>query len=207
MKMAAAPRNPVVAGRMRRARHHARGFTLVEAVISAGLLGFLAVTATFFWVNNFRLVSTVNSDSAAIADGRAVLERLEREIREVKYAGAAYCITSMTATRLTFNKTSGSTIVTTCGGATPDGTKNDMLVDVQLSGTNLNLTYSGTLASPATSKALTSYASAFAIRYLDSAYAVTASASTVRFVELTLTVRPTGGQATQTRAVVALRNE
>jgi hypothetical protein len=97
--------------------------------------------------------------------------------------------------------------VTTCGGATPDGTKNDMLVDVQLSGTNLNLTYSGTLASPATSKALTSYAGAFAMRYLDSAYAVTASAATVRFVELTLTVQPAGVRATQTRAVVALRNE
>src|SRR6266705_778207 len=82
------------------ARRRQQGFTLVEAVISAGLIGFLALTATFFWVDSFGLVRMVNTDSAAIADGRALLERLAREIREVKYdpASAAYCISTMSAT-------------------------------------------------------------------------------------------------------------
>src|SRR2546426_8396846 len=84
-----------------------QGFTLVEVVISAGLLGFLALTATFFWVDSFRLVQTVNTDSAAIADGRALLERLAREIREVKYntATGAYCVSTMAPTQMVFNKT------------------------------------------------------------------------------------------------------
>jgi len=45
------------------------------------------------------------------------------------------------------------------------------------------------------------------MRYLDANYAVTASAGTLRFVELSLTLQPPGVQATQTRTVVALRNE
>src|SRR5438445_12633075 len=87
-----------------------QGFTLVEVIISAGLLGFLALTATFFWVDNFRLVQIVNADSAAIADGRASLERLAREIREVKYnnASGVYCVSTMSATQMVFTKTSGS---------------------------------------------------------------------------------------------------
>jgi len=53
---------------------------------------------------------------------------------------------------------------------------------------------------------LTSYASSFGIRYLDVGYAETASASALRFVELSVTLQPPGVQATQARTVVALRN-
>jgi type II secretory pathway pseudopilin PulG len=179
-----------------------KGFTLVEAVISAGLLGFLAVTATYFWVDTFSLARTVNADSAAIADGRASLERLAREIREVKYdnASGAYCVTTMAATQMVFTKTSG-TYNPTCG-------TNDFAVTVQSSTPNLNLTYAGAAAAP-----LTSFASSFGIRYLDASYAVTTSAIALRFVELSLTVQPPAqqgnqaGQTTQTRTVVALRNQ
>lgn len=185
------------------------GFTLVEAVIAAGLLGFLAVTATFFWVDGLGLARTVNYDTAAMADGRAVLERLTREIREVKYdsGGNAYCISRMEALRMEFNRTSGA-YATGCGGATPTGPTNDIAVNVQFASgtTNLSLGYAGTLAAPAATRLLTSQASSFGIRYLDSAYAVTASAAAVRFVELSLTVQPPGQQATQSRTVVALRN-
>lgn len=184
------------------ARPRQQGFTLVEVIISAGLLGFLALTATFFWVDNFRLAQIVNADSAAIADGRASLERLAREIREVKYnnASGVYCVSTMSATQMVFTKTSGS-YDPTCG-------TNDFAVTVQSNTPNLNLTYAGAPAAP-----LTSFASSFGIRYLDVSYAVTASASALRFVELSLTVQapaPPGGQAgqtTQTRTVVALRNQ
>jgi type II secretory pathway pseudopilin PulG len=190
-------------------RSFQRGFTLIEAILSAGLLGLLAVTATFFWVDGLGLARTVNYDSAAIADGRAAMERLAREIREVKYdtAAGAFCISTLAATQIVFNKTSGS-YATGCGGATPTGSNNDIAVSVQWpNGTpDLNLAYAGTLASPATSKALTTYVSIFGIRYLDIANATTTSASAVRYVELSLTVQPTGVQATQTRTVVALRN-
>src|SRR5438093_1922959 len=122
------------------AQRQQQGFTLVEAVISAGLIGFLAVSATFFWVDSFGIVRMVNADSAAIADGRALLERLAREIREVKYdtVNAAYCISTMSATQMVFNKTSG-TFIATCGGATPTATTNDIAVTVQAISQKLNL--------------------------------------------------------------------
>jgi len=183
-------------------RRRQQGFTLIETVISAGLIGLLALTATFFWVDSFSLVQTVNADSAAIADGRALLERLAREIREVKYdnVNGAYCVSTMSATQMVFNKTSG-TAVAACGS-------NDIAVNIQApgGGPNLNLGYVGTLAAPAATRALTSYASSFGIRYLDACYTVTASAVALRFVELTVTLQPPNVQATQARTVVALRN-
>jgi len=199
-------------------RRRQQGFTLVEVVISAGLIGFLALTATFFWVDSFGLVRTVNTDSAAIADGRALLERLAREIREVKYnpSSGAYCVvgtlpdtTTQLATQIVFNKTSGD-LVAACSGASPTAANNDIAVTIQSISTNLNLTYAGDLVPPLTppgSRPLTSYASSFGMRYLDASYAVTTSAGTLRFVELTLTLQPPGVQATQARTVVALRNE
>jgi len=196
-----APRPP------RRLQH---GFTLVEVVISAGLIGFLALTATFFWVDSFDLVRTVNNDSAAVADGRALLERLAREIREVKFnpASGGYCVSTMSATQMVFNKTVGS-LAAACSGANPSDANNDIAVNIQMpvNSTSLNLGYAGTLAAPAATRVLTSYASSFAIRYLDVDYSVTTSAVALRFVELSLTLQPPSGQATQTRTVVALRND
>jgi type II secretory pathway pseudopilin PulG len=192
-----------------RERCRQSGFTLVELILSAGLLGFLAVTATFFWVNGFGLVTTVNADSAALSEGRLALERLAREIREIKLdtVNGAYCISTMATTQIVFNKTTGS-FVASCGGASPSSASNDVAVNIQLptGSSNLNVSYAGALASPATTRVLTGYASNFGIRYLDASYAVTASASALRYVELSLTVRPAGGQATQTSTVVALRN-
>lgn len=186
-----------------------RGFTLVEMVISAGLLGFLAVTATLFWVKNLTLVQTLNADTAALGDARTVLERIAREVREVKYdtAGSAYCVSTMTATQMVFNKTSG-TYASGCGGANPDATKADFAVSLQgpVSGA-LNLGYAGTLSVPQnTTRALAGDVYDFGIRYLDSNYAVTASAAALRYVELSLTLRPSGTPASVARTVVALRN-
>ena len=185
----------------------ARGFTLIEVLIAAGLLGLLSVTATLFWVKGMGLVSSVNADSSAIADGRATLERLVREIREVKYNSTtgAYCVSTMGATQMVFNKTSG-TYATGCGGATPTAATNDIAVTIQLAST-LNLAYTAIPAASGASSPLTGYATSFGIRYLDAAYAVTASATALRFVELSLTLQPTGVQPTTTRTVVALRND
>lgn len=194
-------------GIVRTGARHQHGFTLVEVIISAGLIGLLAVTATFFWVNGFSLVQTVNTDSAAIADGRALLERLAREIRETKFdpVNGTYCVSTMSTAQMVFNK-SGDGATSPCGGVNP--VNNDVAVNIQrpVNSASLNLGYAGVLAAPAGTSVLTSYTSAFAIRYLDGAFAVTNSAIALRFVELTLTLQPPGVQATQSRTVVALRN-
>jgi prepilin-type N-terminal cleavage/methylation domain-containing protein len=192
-----------------------RGFTLVELVISAGLLGFLAVTATFFWVKGFDLVQRVNNDSMAIADGRAALERLARELREVKYdtAAGAYCVQSLaTATQVVFNRSPAGAYSTGCGaytGTLGSGTS-DYRVTVQWSSSTQTLTlgYAGDLASPAATSTLVTQVSNFQMTYLDATYSSspTPTASTVRFVQLDLSQRPPGAPETVTRTTVALRN-
>jgi hypothetical protein len=182
---------------------------LVEAIISIGLLGLLALTATFFWVNGLTLVEVVNTDSAAIADGRATLERLAREIREVKYntATGAYCVnTPLQGTQMVFNKTSGS-YATGCGGTNPTATTNDIAVTIQR-GSTLYLGYTPAPPAAAASRPLTGYASSFSLLYFkaDGVTAATGGGD-LRFVQLSLTVQPPGGQQTTTRTVVALRNQ
>ena len=197
------PRGP--ASSRPRGRRRQRGFTLIEAIISAGLLAFMALTATFFWVDGLSLVRTVNTDSAAVADGRATLERLAREIREVKYdtATGAYCVITMGATQMVFKKTNG-TYAGGCGGAAP--TTNEIVVTIQ-QGSTLNLSYTVIPAASSVSNALTAYANSFGLAYFK-ADGVTAATggNDLRFVQLSLTLRPTGGQDTATRTVVALRN-
>ncbi len=186
-----------------RARH---GFTLIEVIISAGLLGLLAVAAKFFWVDSFTLVRTVNADSAAVADGRAVLERLAREIREVKFDSTtgAFCAPNTStalvnpATQFSFRKGTG-VFASACG-------TNDYTITLSWAAPNVNLAYAGALAPVATTSSMTGYASALQIRHLDSAFAATTSPSALQYLELTLTVQPTGVQATQSRMVVGLRN-
>lgn len=186
------------------------GFTLVELILSAALLSLLALTGTFFWVNGLGLARSVNADSAALDEGRAALERLAREIREIKYdrAGAAYCVSTMASTQLVFNKASGD-YAAGCGGATPTAASGDIAVAIELpaNSTSLSLRYAGSLASPAVSRTLTGYAAGFSMRYLDADYAVTTNAAALRFVELSLTVQPPALQATQTRTLVAVRNQ
>jgi prepilin-type N-terminal cleavage/methylation domain-containing protein len=196
-------------------RNAQRGFTLVELVISAGLLGFLAVTATFFWVSGFDLVRRVNNDSMAIADGRAALERLARELREVKYdtAAGAYCIQSLaTTTQLVFNRSSAAAYSTGCGAYTGAlGSDNsDYRITVQWSSNTQTLTlgYAGSLASPAATSTLLTQVSNFQMTYLDANYASSPAptASTVRFVRLDVSQRPPNAPETVTRTTVALRN-
>jgi prepilin-type N-terminal cleavage/methylation domain-containing protein len=196
-------------------RNAQRGFTLVELVICAGLLGFLAVTATFFWVRGFDLVRRVNNDSMAIADGRAALERLARELREAKYdtAANAYCIQSLgTTTQLVFNRSTAGAYSTGCGAYTnPLGSGNsDYRVTIQWSSSTqiLTLGYAGSLASPAATSTLLTQVSNFQMTYLDANYVSSPAPTTqtVRFVRLDVTQRPPNAPETVTRTTVALRN-
>ena len=210
------PRRPAARALATRA-HVERGFTLVEAVISAALLGLLAVTASYFVVDNLRLVRLVNDDSAAMADGRAALERLAREVREIKLARStnSYCIVGApTATQLVFNRTIGLAPGTACGGANPDATQNDMAVTIQwVSNTStINLGYAGAMATaaaglPPITRTVTGQASNFSFAYLDQNLAATISTTAIRYVRMTLTTRPPGQRATTTSTMVALRNE
>jgi hypothetical protein len=187
----------------------------VELILSAGLLGFLAVTATFFSVDGFGLVRRVNADTIAISGARAGLERLARELREVKYdaATSAFCIQSLgSGAQLVFNRSVPGAYSHGCGTYTGslDSATADYRVTVQWSTSTqtVALGYAGALASPATSSTLLTDVSNFQMTYLDGSFhsTPTPTPSTVRYVQLDLRLRPAGAAETVTRTLVALRN-
>jgi prepilin-type N-terminal cleavage/methylation domain-containing protein len=195
-------------------RRLAHGFTLMELIFTAALIGLLAVAATWFWVDGFTLSRMVNADTAAMAEGRAALDRMSREIREVKYNNTtdSYCIDSgnsagnLTASRLVFRKfrSSTSTDDTFCGGT---GGTADITVTIErpANTNNITLTYSTPGTSP-TSGTLTTLASSFSMVYLDELNQPTTSGAALRFIELNLSVKPAGGIETPLKTVVSLRN-
>ena len=172
---------------------------MVELVISIVLIGILAAVGAEMIADSFTTTRMVNADSASKGQARYALERLAREIREIKYdsSGANYCITTKTATKLVFYKTSG-TYNSTCA-------TNAVTVTINYSNPNLTLQYSSP-AAPST--LLSSQASSFTLAYLQSdGVTSTTSNSYIRFVVITLTVTDaTSGQSVVQRTRVALRN-
>ncbi len=176
------------------------GFTLVELIISIVLIGILAVVGSSMIVDSFATARMVNADSASAGLARYALERLAREIREVKYAGSgatgSYCIT-MAATNLVFKKpVSGSTDVTDC---------NTEVITVTISYGNPDLTLQ--YSSPAATSTLSDQVSSFSLSYIPDPVDATLTTGTIRFVVIQLTVTDaTSGQSVSQRTRVALRN-
>ena len=183
---------------MRTPSTRCRGFTLVELVISIVLIGILAAVGAEMIADSFTTTRMVNAENSSTAQARYALERLAREIREVKYdsSGGNYCITTKTATNLVFYKTSGA-YSSACA-------TNVVTVTINDSGANLTLGYS----SPAATSTLASQVSTFALTYLQSDGVTSATSnSNIRFVVIKLTVTDaTSGQSTSQRTRVALRN-
>jgi prepilin-type N-terminal cleavage/methylation domain-containing protein len=176
-----------------------RGFTIVELVIVIVVVGTLAVAGVSMFSDTFTTTRVVNAAQSSGNDARYAVERLAREIREVKYIDATngYSISALSS--------SGMTFVRTIDGV-------DVTVTVARSGSNLTLGYS----SPAVTSTLSTQASAFTLDFLglnlDTATGVvttpvTASATSVRFVVISLTVTDAvSGQTITERSRVALRN-
>ena len=175
------------------------GFTLVELVICIVLVGMLAAVGSTMMVDTFSTSRMVNADNASMGQARYTLERLAREIREIKYDSTnnSYCITTMTASNLVFYKTTGGGVYNSVCAT------NAYAVTINYANPNLTLQYS----SPAVTAALSNQAASFALQYLDAAGAATVLASAIRFVVITLTVTDTtSGQSFSQRTRVALRN-
>ena len=179
-------------------RRHDIGFTLVELIISIVLLGILAAVGSTIIVDSFTTTRIVNAGNNSSGQARYALERLAREIREIKFVGSGlsgnYAISAPSPL-----SPSGTLVFTkSVGGA-------DITVTINKSGSNLTLGYS----SPAQTSTLSNQVSNFTLTFLP----ITGGASpppdtsTVRFVVIDLSVTdPISGQSISQRTRVVLRN-
>ena len=124
------------------------GFTLVELVIVIVLLALLALVGGNMLSDGFRVTQLLQSEQSGQDEARYVLERLARELREVKrLADGTVCISAMEAGRLVFQRRSGSASPVDAAfldrGDCAIGTQQ---VAVALSDTSLTLAYDGAAA-------------------------------------------------------------
>lgn len=188
------------------------GFTLIELIISIVLLGLLAAVGSNMLSDSFMTARMVNNSNTSKDQARYVLERLAREIREVKYVdsgiyatAASYCIDTMTSSRFVLHKRTdaNNTDRSNCTGALA-GT--DTVTIDYAAPPNLTLTY----ASLGASATLTSNVATggFALSYFQSdGTTVATTSATVYFVQIALTVTDaTGANGIAQRVRVALRN-
>ena len=145
------------------------------------LLGILAAVGAPMIANGMRIATTGSTGLDTLSQLRYATERLARELREIESVGGVYTVNTGTGT---FTKTDGT--VVTISYASP----------------NVTINYAGT-----GSASLTNQASAFSLSYLDITGAAGATASTLRFVEVLLTLTsPTTGASYTQRTRVAMRN-
>ncbi|MHB8453799.1 MAG: prepilin-type N-terminal cleavage/methylation domain-containing protein [Acidiferrobacterales bacterium] len=167
----------------------ARGFSLIEMVVSIVLLGVLAAAAIPVLTSGINTFQATTASIDSLSKLRYATERMVREIREVRRNPgnpANYDIATMTATTLVFTKTDGNTVTITA------------------SLPNVMLGY----AIPAASAVLTDQLTGLTFNYyqIDDVTAATSTAN-IAFVQLTLTMTSTGGGSFTQRAQVALRNQ
>lgn len=185
-------------------RHHrsdlrsaSRGATLVEILIVVVLLGIMGAWGSTMFASNYRTARIVDSGKTSADQLRYAVERLSREIREVKFTSAAagYAITSTlapAATSLAFTRTIGST---------------DTTVTIAQSGTTVTLGYSG-----GTTSTIAQQVSAFSMDFytIDSdsgAVSATTAVTNVRYVVMSITsVDSLSGQSLTERTRITLRN-
>ncbi len=196
-------------------RRHNSGFTLIELIISIVLIGLLAVVGSSMITDSFTTSRMVNASTASAGQARYALERLAREIREVKYDTSTstnqYCVDTITwagSDSLVFRKMSAT------------GLANTSSTDCSTQVTRASITGGSSLTfghSPdATSDFTTSILASNVTANLNNVPLLTyfkidgtqaTNTSDIRFVVITLTVTDTtSGQSTAQRTRVALRN-
>jgi hypothetical protein len=141
--------------------------------------------------DNMKTVISVNSGVKSMDRARLAIERVSRELREVKAVNSVYSFTSS----LGPNSSSVSFLRTISGS--------DVTVTIARSGSNVNLQYS----SPAVTSTLADGVSSFTMDFYDADGSATNSTTDVRFVQITMVVTDSAsGQSASQRMRIALRN-
>lgn len=164
----------------------AEGFTLAELIMVILILGILAAFVGPVLFNALRAFQRVQSGAETQAKMRYAVERMAREMREMRRQAtdAAFLdVTSMTATGMSFFKT--------------DGTE----VSIGLAGDQVDLAYNATL-----SGMLTDQVGAFSLAYFQQdATTVAATAASLAYVQISLTLSE-GASSYPARVRVDVKN-
>lgn len=179
-----------------RKSHRSRqgGFTLIEIIISMVLLGILGMVGTTMITSSIYTTKVISSQHLAYSEARYAIERMGREIREIRYnlSTDSLSITTWTASQFTFDK---EPITGTIG----------VPVSFQYAGGTISMSYSS--SSPLTYTPLARNIGQFSFQYLKEDGVTTATtANDIRLVRITLQVTPPGAQALSLVTMVNLRN-
>jgi prepilin-type N-terminal cleavage/methylation domain-containing protein len=174
--------------------YRARGMSLVEMVVAIVIVAIVLAASAPMISNTFQSYLTTRSALDATSKARLAVERLSRELRDVNFAGGAYQFTTMNANAVTFIKTDGTTVA------------------VDRAGANLQIQYPLPLPvlGPFTlTDDVTAGAANFNLQYIAADGSSPATAATVAFVQITLTldVRDSVNGSRTERTRVALRDK
>lgn len=162
------------------------GFSLVEMVVSIVVLGILAAITAPVFSTSMRGYAESDAHLTTLSKARYATERIARELREVQY-----------------NAVTGNFLFTAMGANNVSFTKQDLTtVTLNVAGANLNLRY----APPNITAPLTDELTALTLTYLNTNGAPGANATTVRAIDVSLTLTNRGVSHTQ-RVRVGLRNQ
>lgn len=162
------------------------GFTLLEMAVVIVIIGILVAAVTPIAVSWIGAYSATLNAAVTLDKLRYSVERIERELRDVKSIGGSYQFGTMGATMTTFTQNSTGRTVT-----------------IAQSGNTVTLSYSDVSG---VTPVLTNQVGSLGFRYLQQDGSnQTVDPTLVRYVEISLTLTQ-GGQSYSERTRVRLRN-
>lgn len=171
---------------MRSALKRPAGFTLLEMVVVIAIIGILVAAVTPIAVSWVGAYSATLDTAVTLDKLRYSVERIERELRDVKSISGSYQFGAMGATVTTFTQNSTGRTVT-----------------IGQSGNTVTLSYSDVSG---VTPVLTNQVSSLGFRYLQQDGSnQTVDPTLVRYVEISLTLTQ-WGQSYSERTRVRLRN-
>lgn len=95
---------------MKTSRSGAHGYTLIEMIIAIVLIGLLGAVGVSMFADSFDTTRHVNTAESSAAQARNALERITREVREMKYASPQFEIADMREDQLKFTSFDGQSV-------------------------------------------------------------------------------------------------